>query len=561
MNFYSIVILYLLSIAIPQSLEAKEYKTYFYSNQKQEPFSIETEYVAVSYDRSSHSQSEKKFSSKAIEQFHQLGVSIAKRSYIKDYKKIIGYPLLFNYEQHSIGVLTHEIIFKIKNHSSISQITNKKGFTSLEKVNFADDVYLAKFSSPLKALNAANLLYESGTVIYAHPNFLIPKDFRKRKKMTKFTSNPLFAKQWHLKNTGQTGGTKNADISILGAWKITQGKPSVVVAVIDGGFEIAHPDLKDSWYTNKAEIPGDKIDNDHNGLIDDVHGWNFAAESPDHMMAVYPHHGTSVAGLVGAKNNTIGTIGSCPNCTLLPITSSYTPKDDVQAFYYAAEQNADIISNSWGYPIYAPRTDAVTDAIKTVSKQGRDGKGTIILFAMNNRNIDDCIGKRPDISSLKEVIAISASSDKDEKIKRSGWGECMDFISPTWQHQHQKGGIVTTDLLGSKGYNPVSDKHKYPDQDYTLEFSGTSAATPIAAGVIGLMLSVNPDLSLQQVYNILKETSTKVQPKEAKYDKITGFSKKYGYGRINAAKAVEKSLYHYSKKKTISSGSDKKRTL
>jgi subtilisin family serine protease len=112
-------------------------------------------------------------------------------------------------------------------------------------------------------------------------------------------------------------------------------------------------------------------------------------------------------------------------------------------------------------------------------------------------------------------------------------------------------GIVTTDLVGQRGYNNGRRPGDLSDMDYTNDFGGTSAATPISAGIFGLMLSVNPELTRDEALDLVLRNADKVQPELAQYDPVTGFSSKYGYGRINAARAVSaaKALKKYSKAK------------
>jgi subtilisin family serine protease len=180
----------------------------------------------------------------------------------------------------------------------------------------------------------------------------------------------------------------------------------------------------------------------------------------------------------------------------------------------------------------------VIEAINFVATNGRKGKGTIILFAMNNFDNNDCAGEKPDISSLENVVAISGSTDTDLKSDSTGWGPCMEFIAPTWMYQHRNGGIVTTDMTGDAGLNPKKIPNELSDKSYTLGFSGTSAATPIVAGVFGLVLSLNDKLSSKEAINILKISAEKVHPSKARYDPRTGFSLRYGYGRVDASKAL-----------------------
>jgi subtilisin family serine protease len=505
-------------------------KASFYSAGKSHNIEIDKENLAVRFQRG-FIKKNKSIHPTEHERFSQIGISIVSKSAAVPQETIIGYPIWFNKEKHAVGILTHEIVVKLSDRKGLATLQKSDGFLAAVKTKYGKEIYVVSYNSPLKAMAAANALYSIPFFAYAHPNFIIPKDFRVAK-----SSEPFYSDQWHLKNTGQTGGTAGADINAEGAWGYTKGNSSVVVAVLDAGFQKGHPDLADSWLVNSGEIAGNNKDDDNNGYIDDVYGWSFYNKSGDVDAGSYGEHGVSVAGLVAARENGKGVVGSCPKCSLLPVVVSWAVEDDAEAFYYAKIRGADIITNSWGYPVGTPRTDVLEEAIADVAATGRDGKGTIILFAMNNIDQDDCVGSQPDISALETVIAVSAASDLDKKVSFSAWGNCMEFLSPSYESG--RAHVATTDMMGDKGYNNSRSTGDLSDQDYTNDFGGTSAATPIAAGVFGLMLSVNADLTRDEALGLVLSTADKVHPNLANYGRTTGFSKKYGYGRINAEKAV-----------------------
>jgi len=534
---------FVLSIFFYQNASAQFLETGFYSQGKFHAIKVDKKQLAIPYTKPANQLQKitpkNSFSKQQLDLFKQMGVSIAKRSAVKKNSKVIGYPMAFGTSNNSAAILTHEIVIRTNAASELAIVKKSIGFSSIKKAKFKSGLYIVSFTSPLAALKAANSLYKREKIIYSHPNFLIPKNWRGVKnKKAQPELEPLFSHQWHLENTGQTMGKPGADISAKRAWTVSQGDPEILIAIIDGGFDQEHEDLAEAWFRNPGETPNDGIDNDENGLIDDVAGWNFHANSPDLMDAPFAHHGTAVAGLTGARANNLGITGTCPNCTILPIATSFKTDQDAAGIRYAQLMGADIISNSWGYAIGTPATDIVVEAIQDAFENGRNGKKTIILFAMNNIDTNDCTENNPDISSLPTVIAVSAATDKDQKSDEAAWGACMEFISPTWMYQHKNGGIVTTDISGDGGYNPKRNRTDLSDVNYTRGFSGTSAATPIAAGIFGLLLSVDPRLTRNQALEIVLTTADKISPAEANYDPVTGFSLHYGYGRINAYKAV-----------------------
>jgi hypothetical protein len=519
-----------LVLTSPTKTLAEVLKTSFYSHGSNIALEIDKQYLAVKPNRPLKMAA----SLNAQEQRHfkQMGVTVVANQGTRSQNDAVGYPVWFNRKTNAVGILTNEIVVKIKDKRGVAAIRAIDGFVAHEQSSYDSRLYIATYATPTIALLAANQLYSLPYTIFSHPNFMIPKDFRNNNT----SPEPYYSSQWHLENTGQTDGEAGADVKINGAWNMTKGDQSIVVAVLDAGFQTEHPDMVGAWTTNSGEIPGNNKDDDQNGYIDDVRGWSFFNKSPDANEGSYSEHGVSVAGLTAGRENGAGIIGTCPECSVLPVVVSWNVEDDAEAFHYANNLGADIITNSWGYPVGTPRTDVIEDAIRHVAATGRGGKGSIILFAMNNIDQDDCKGDSPDISSLESVIAVSGSSDQDKKVRSTAWGDCMEFLSPTYESG--RAHITTTDLMGSKGYNNDRSKTDLPNKDYTNSFGGTSAATPISAGIFGLMLSVNPDLTRDEALSIVLSTADKIDPANANYGRTTGFSQKYGYGRINGEKAV-----------------------
>lgn len=519
-------------VLLPLTANAAGAAGSFYSQGKKKQLLIESEWRVVGKQDAG---TQKNVPHELAKSISAMGLGVVPASAKSDATEI-GIPVWFNKAKGAIGILTNEIVIRTDNVDLIGALRKSGDFVSVRESKVKRGLFVVSYKDPSAALVWANKLYGQPGIKYAHPNFRIPKNWRsKLQKMNDPTLEPFFAAQWHLSNTGQGGGTPGADIHVKEAWQVTLGSEDVVVGVLDAGFEVSHPDIQPGWLINHEEIPGNGIDDDSNGYIDDVNGWNFRTGTGDITDGYVSDHGTAVAGLVGARINGRGMSGVCPRCTMLPISLSWEVVEDAEAFYYAQHFGAHIITNSWGYPVGTPSTDAVVDAINEVAATGRDGKGTIILFAMNNINQDDCVGDEPDISSLDAVIAVSAASDLDKKVSFSAWGACMEFLSPSYESGRR--GIATTDLLGNQGYNTGTRPGDLPDLDYTNDFGGTSAATPIAAGVFGLMLSVNENLTRDEALAMVLATADKVHPDLARYDP-SGFSQKYGFGRINAAKAL-----------------------
>ena len=508
----------------------------FFSQGRSHVVDLEKNYRVVNSSPRTIAQ-QKQYSSipkKLLGLFDEIGLIVLPTSAVVAEAEVRGIPLWFNRDKGAAGVLTSEIVVMTETLDAVKKIRAIGDVVSIDEVKFKAGLFAVRFKSEMLALDWSNKISRFSGVKYSHPNFLIAKTMRSSEKVVP-PSDPFFPLQWHLKNSGQLGGVSGADIHAMEAWAVTRGSEQVVIAVIDSGFEMSHPDLMQSWFVNFAETAGNGVDDDNNGHIDDVSGWNFQKNTGEVNDGWSSSHGTSVAGLVAAKQNDKGVSGSCPNCSILPLAIPIDVLNDAAAFYYARTMGAQIISNSWGYPVGTPLTDAVVEAINDVANNSRDGKGIVILFAMNNIDQDDCVGTAPDISSLDAVVAVSSSSDLDKKSTNAAWGDCMEFLSPS--QETMRAAITTTDMVGQRGYNNGMRPGDLADLSYTNNFGGTSSATPIAAGVFGLMFSINENLTRDEALSMVLATADKVHPELAIYDS-SGFSRKYGFGRINAAKAL-----------------------
>ncbi|MEM8908971.1 MAG: S8 family serine peptidase, partial [Bacteroidota bacterium] len=324
-----------------------------------------------------------------------------------------------------------------------------------------------------------------------------------------------------------------------------------VVAVIDDGFDLYHPDLSGP---EKIVAPKDFADND---------------AIPFPRKATDDYHGTPCAGVAIGEENGEGIVGIAPGCAFLPIRFDLAADDDLlwEIFDYAGSR-AQVISCSWGpVPVYAPLSSLLSNQFSELAKKGGpDGKGCSIVFAAGNFNapLKDLKNKHfewfhPNHGVLTtrqailngnaahpDVIAVSASTSQNRKSAYSNWGKEIAVCAPSdnWHPIDQQAfvpgrGIWTTDNE-SFGTGFTSNRR------YTDRFGGTSSATPLVAGIIALMRSVNAELSHRQIQQILKESTDKIEDHEAdivlQHQKGTynakGHSEWFGYGKINAAKAV-----------------------
>jgi subtilisin family serine protease len=341
------------------------------------------------------------------------------------------------------------------------------------------------------------------------------------------TNDPLFSQQWHYNNTGQSGGTPGADISLPQAWAEQAGATNVIVAVIDGGIDITHPDLSGAMWVNADEIAGNNIDDDNNGYIDDVNGYGFG----DNIGAFRPHyHGTHVGGTIGAvTNNGVGVSGiaggsgSANGVRLMSCAGfgDFGVGGFEDAMVYAADNGAVISQNSWGGGSTA--IEAAIDYF--VARAGYDNSdanfddniqtgplaGGIVIFAAGNSSTDNPSVGYP--ASYSPVMAVASTDHNDVRSYFSNYGSWVDIAAP-----------------GSDVYST------YPVSSGNYAYlSGTSMACPHVSGVAALIISEfgGPSFFSSLVWDRLRETADDISTLNP------GFETKLGAGRVNAFQALQ----------------------
>ena len=414
---------------------------------------------------------------------------------------------------------------------SVEKWCKSNGLTFVKKFKYATDWSLAGTTGdPIKK---SVELVEKKIVTQAEPSF-----FMTFEHMTYKPSDPLFPKQWHLYNDGNDKTLTGSDSThVAEAWDVLRqikgelGGSNVKLAIVDDGFNLDHEDLQDLF------LPGhDFADGDDNPV-------------PGSHATELDKHGTSVSGVAaGNADNGTGIAGACPNCKIIPIRMGTTTADEIgiEAFEWAFEAGADIISNSWGpSDSNADMNQPLKDLVANITTTGRNGKGTVILFAAGNSNLtvtDNVYVGNPN------VFTIGATNAAGKKASYSNYGPAVDFTASScdieggdgWQGGNTIDGIWTTDNMGSSGYNLGGNENNGDSAgNYTNGFGGTSSACPLVAGITGLVMFANPNLTKDQIYEIFKTTSDKVG--DETYD-ANGFNQNYGYGRVNACKAVKKAL-------------------
>ena len=428
-------------------------------------------------------------------------------------------PVLL-YEDQTAHIPTQRIIIKLKSLSTLDQLKNdaqKFGLTLSKAYAYDQLVYFGeiKKGSALDAIQISQRLYETGKYQAVEPELI-----RILAKMN--TNDPFLGYQWSLNNTGsanQYNGTPGADMNVFNAWNLVTGSSTIKVAVIDEGVDLNHPDLAANL------LPGF----DATGL-----GSNGGPQGND-------AHGTGCAGIIGAiGNNGLGLAGVAYGVKIVPIRIAYSSNSSwvtndtwiSTAIDWAWNNGAaDVLSNSWGG---GPSSTLINDAIGRAVTQGRNGKGSPVIFAAGNFN--SSVSFPASNNNTIAVIAMSMCNQRksytscDGESWGSNYGTNADVAAPGVK-------IFTTDISGTAGYSI---------DDYYPTFNGTSSACPNTAGVMALILSANPALTMTQARQILESSCEKV----GGYGYISNptnqpngtWSNDLGYGRVNAYAAVQMAL-------------------
>lgn len=437
---------------------------------------------------------------------------------------------------------------------TIDERTRELGLIREKSLAGAERTYVFRVDKTAaeNPIKLANRLMRYADVLVAEPNVVVSTAPLYRPQ------DQLYGQQWHLHHQGGRSLAANSHIEAEKAWDITRGSRSVVIAITDDAFDLNHPDLQGM---GKLVAPWDLKHRD--GL---------PMPSQD-----YENHGTAVAGLAVAEETGGGVVGVAPGCSFMPIqTTGYLDDESIeQLFDWAVDQGAAVISCSWSpAAVYFPLSFRQRSAINRAATKGRNGKGCIVLFSAGNANrplngqVRELGWPRNALRGVTQwlggfamhpdVITVAASTSLNRKAVYSNWGKHVSVAAPSNNGppsmalpdvgQVETGpvvsgsfaglGMTTCDRTGNTGYSKTN---------YTSGFGGTSSACPVVAGVVGLMLSANPELNAGDVKQILQDTADKIEDANrdpqlglahGNYDN-RGHSLWFGYGKVNAYKAVK----------------------
>ena len=338
--------------------------------------------------------------------------------------------------------------------------------------------------------------------------------------------DPLYPMQWHLRNTGENESVRYADSRVWEAWVVTEGSSEVVVGVNDDGCDLNHEEFEGKM-ADTYDFP-----DDWESRLDGTSGFG--------------GHGTCVAGVAAAQGyNGKGVVGVCPNCgvrcswtidTSDSVSSGLSDAEIAEKFTWHTDQGTAVVNNSWGpwggdpgvagdTPGIQPVPTVIKEAFEYAESDGRDGKGMVIVFASGNSNED--VAASP-LANYENSVAVAAVDDQGLKSFYSNWGAGIDIAAPS---NGGMNGIVTVSPSGT-----VVDIEGQPG--YTKSFGGTSSASPFVSGVVGLIISANPDLTAAGVRDILKRSARKIDPLNGEWDE-NNHSIYYGWGMVDAYVAVK----------------------
>lgn len=463
-------------------------------------------------------------------------------------KKIIIFILIIfssvTYAQNNLFA-NNRIILSLKNDINKS-VTN---LNEIDNLNFLFEDYTINKITPLdiskvKILNGRPLviifnesinieatikrLEDTNLFNYVEPDYIVSGSGFKNEDNIKFNldlkpyvstipNDQYFFRQWGLHNNGSftlSPSVLDADVDMIEAWDITTGSPNIKMSVLDSGIRMNHPEFSGRFYTNTNETTNG-LDEDNNGYIDDIDGWDFV--NNDNNPTDDHGHGTNVTGIAMANaNNNIGYAGVDWNCKLLPLkvldaNNSGFNSNIIASIYYSISRNVDLISISIG-------GSGFSTAYENAINQAYSQNIPVIACMMNFNNN---VSYYP--AAFVNTIAVGSTNPNDNRsvpffwssTSGSNYGNHIDVVAPG---------------------NYIYGLSHTSNTAYGTYWGGTSQATPLVAGIVSLMLSINPNLTVEEIRTILRNTAED-QIGNPSEDTI-GWDQYYGAGRVNALNAL-----------------------
>lgn len=380
-----------------------------------------------------------------------------------------------------------EYVVVMKKNAQVTASVFQSSFRafSAQAINKKAKTFLVK-KSPIERADFAIAELESNpAVAFAEPNYIY--------RINTTPNDPMFGDLWGLSNNGDKDGLKGFDINAVQAWTLSKGSKDIIVGVIDTGVDYTHPDLSENIWVNEAELNGvEGVDDDNNGFVDDIHGYDFANDDGDPMDDNM--HGTHVSGTIGARGDDgVGVVGVNWNVRIMALkfitaAGSGTLESAIKAIDYSIQMGAMLTSNSWG-------GGGKSQSLEAAIQRARDAGQLFVAAAGNSGKDSDATPMYPAAYEAENIISVAA-------VDRAG--KLADFSNY---------GATSVDI-GAPGVDVVSST---PNGKYKA-LSGTSMATPHVAGVVALLMAYDRTLNWEQVKSRLLKTSV---PTEALRQKTT----------------------------------------
>lgn len=362
-------------------------------------------------------------------------------------------------------------------------------------------------------------------------------------------NDPLYSKQWYLHNIGQSywrvlrrqgsnndlliadSGVAGADIAADAVFTNPPARTEAIVAIIDTGIDPKHPDIVGQIWTNAQEIPGNGLDDDRNGYVDDSRGWDFSANDTtwiplleDNDPTDHHGHGTHVAGIMAAATeNDVGIAGIASHCRIMPLKfyPMMLTSMAARAIIYAADNGADVINMSWGAPFFSK---LIEDALSYAR-----ARGAVLCAASGNSGTQEMFYP----AALPQTIAVGATDSRDHVTAFSTYGQHIDVVAPGES-------ILSLRALNTDMYAlpPSNEPNVHVIADGYYEASGTSMACPVVAGIAGYLKSISPGITPSHAQEIIQLSCKDLIDPNSVGGNLPGRDIFSGFGRVNLQQAL-----------------------
>jgi len=404
----------------------------------------------------------------------------------------------------------------------VNTILNDNHFTSIKRIKTGkksqEVIFRIEFPENVDIVGIIEKFKQSGVTEYAEPDFTGSGGG----VMATTVNDMHYSRQWGLTNDGSFqlyGATEGADVEMEAAWDIEQGSSDIIVAVMDSGLRLNHPEFAGRLWTNPGEIPGNGIDDDGNGYVDDTNGWDYA--NSDNIPNDDHGHGTNVTGIIAANSdNGIGYTGVDRNCKVMVLKGLDSGNFGqyswwAEAITYATDNGAKVINLSVG-------GNSFSALLQSAINYALSNNVIVVACMMNTNNSVNYYPAR-----FNGVIAVGATNPDDTRSSPFFWSSTSGS---------NFGSHISVVAPG----NFIYGLSHLSNTDYDSYWGGTSQATPLVAGIASLLLAQDNTRTPAQIKAILEQTAED-QVGDAAED-TQGFDIYHGHGRVNAFNALSSSL-------------------